>query len=360
MLHKILKPFVNNRPVDVNKIYPEKVKNVLIVKQHNQLGDMLCTLPLIAAIRKKFPIASITLVASKDNYAVMDNPANIYLDRVILFKKSPLNEYNRFFKELKDRKYDIGIVPSTVSFSRTSHLINYLSGAKIRVGVKSADGRFNKSEYLLNLKADFIWDKNKIHQTERNLEIGKLLNCYLNEKEKKEIKLYLNKEEINFAKDFINRTFPNRNKKIIGFHLGAAKIPNRWSLENFLELIVKLYKKINNYVLLTKGPLDKELIIKISSELESRGIEFAITSFNIRIVAAILTLIDLYITNDTGTMHTASFVGTPMIALFGPTNGYEWGPLKENQIYIQSPTKNINDIKPDVVFKKSVELLNKN
>ncbi|MCX7834006.1 MAG: glycosyltransferase family 9 protein [Ignavibacteria bacterium] len=357
MLHKILKPFVNKNPIEVKKINPEKVKNILIVKQHNQLGDMLCTLPLIAAVRKKFYKAHITLVASKDNYEIMDSSANKYLNRVILFKKSPLNEYNRFFRELKDRKYDIGIVPSTVSFSRTSHLINFLSGAKIRVGVKSADGRYNKSEYLLNVKSDFVWDKYKLHQTERNLEIANLLNCRLNEKEKNDVRLFLDKEEITFAKEFIKINFPNYNNKIIGYHIGAAKIKNRWDLSNFAELIIKLYKKFNNYVLLTKGPLDRELTTNLTTLLKEQGIKTVITNYNIRKVAAILSEIDLYITNDTGTMHTASYVGTPLIALFGPTNGYEWGPLKKNQIYIQSPTSNINDIKPDLVYKKSIELL---
>lgn len=359
MLHKILKPFVNQKLIDAKKINPEKVKNILIVKQHNQLGDMLCSLPLIAAVRKNFYNAHITLVASKDNYEIMQSPANKYLDRVILFKKSPISEYNRFFKELKDRKYEIGIVPSTVSFSRTSHLINYLSGAKIRVGVKSADGRYNKSEYLLNIKSDFIWNKFKLHQTERNLEIAKLLGCSLNEKEKENIKIYLSKEETSFAKEFIQKNFSDKTKKIIGFHLGAAKIKNRWDLNNFYELIIKLHKKYNNYVLLTKGPMDKELTTNINSKLKEIGIETVVTSFNIRLVAAILSQINLYITNDTGTMHTASYVGTPIIALFGPTNGYEWGPLKQNQIYIQSPTQNINDIKPELVYKKTIELLNR-
>lgn len=358
MLHKIIKPFVDKKLFDTNKINPEKVKNILIVKQHNQLGDMLCTLPLFAAIRKKFLNAHITLVASRDNFAIMNSPANIYINRVILFKKSPISEYNRFFKKLRDRKYDIGIVPSTVSFSRTSHLINYLSGAKIRVGVRSADGRFNKSEYLLNLKNDFYWDSNKLHQVDRNLELGKLLNCYLSDEEKKQIKLQLSTEELNFAKEFIKEKFPEKDKKIIGFHIGAAKVKNRWSLDNYLKLILKLYKKFNNYILLTKGPLEKELVTKLISELKEKEIDSVITSFNIRLNTAILSQINLFITNDTGVMHTASYVGTPIIALFGPTYGYEWGPLKENQIYIQSPTEDINDINPEIVFKKSIELLN--
>jgi len=58
----------SEKPVDTESISPDEVKNILIVRQHNQLGDMLCSVPLFAAIRKKFPKAHITLVASPINY----------------------------------------------------------------------------------------------------------------------------------------------------------------------------------------------------------------------------------------------------------------------------------------------------
>jgi heptosyltransferase-2 len=74
---------------------------------------------------------------------------------------------------------------------------------------------------------------------------------------------------------------------------------------------------------------------------------------SIRRVGAVILKTDLYITNDTGTMHVAAFVNANVIGLFGPTNGFEWGPLNENGTYIQSPTKDINDITVDDVYEKA-------
>ena len=48
---------------------------------------------------------------------------------------------------------------------------------------------------------------------------------------------------------------------------------------------------------------------------------------------------DLYITNDTGTMHVAGGVNANIVSLFGPTHGYEWAPKGDNKVYIQSPGK---------------------
>jgi ADP-heptose:LPS heptosyltransferase len=117
----------SEKPVNISDIEPSKVKNILIVRQHNQLGDMLCSVPLFAAIRKRFPDAHITLVASPINYEILFSDINPFIDKVITYRKSPFKNLIEFYKELKNHDYQIGIVPSTVSISRTSHFINFFS-----------------------------------------------------------------------------------------------------------------------------------------------------------------------------------------------------------------------------------------
>jgi len=133
----------------------EKVKNILVIRQHNQIGDMLCSLTLYAALKKKYPDSSITLVAAKTNYEIPFIEINPYLDRVIIFDKQNSGTLLKFLHKLRESKYQIGFVPSTIKVSRTSHIINFLSGAKVRVGVKSIDGAINPSHKLLNVKSNF-------------------------------------------------------------------------------------------------------------------------------------------------------------------------------------------------------------
>lgn len=362
MLKYIFKIFGrSDSPVDVTKINPKEVKNLLIVRQHNQLGDMLCSVPLFAAIRKRFPDAHITLVASPINYEILFSDINPYIDKVITYRKAPFKNLIEFYKELKNHDYQIGIVPSTVSISRTSHFINYFSGAKIRVGVKSIDDKINSVEYLLNVKSDFNWDTKKLHQTERNLDVGRQINCDLTEAEKNEVMILLSEEEIKFAGDFINNHFPDRSKLIISFHPGAGKVPNRWDKENFIELMKMLNDKYNCYFLITSGMIDKEITDEVSSQLAEHKINCVILENTpIRKVGAVIKETDLYITNDTGTLHVAGGVDANVISLFGPTHGYEWAPAGENKIFIQSPTDNINDISVSEVFETACRLIEKN
>lgn len=359
MLKYLFKIFGRSeKPVDTGSISPEEVKNILIVRQHNQLGDMLCSVPLFAAIRKRFPKAHITLVASPINYEILFSDINPYIDKVITYRKAPFKNLMDFYRELKNHDYQIGIVPSTVSISRTSHFINFFSGAKIRVGVKSIDKKINSVEYLLNVKSDFGWDSRKLHQTERNLDVGRQIGCDLTDQEKKNVRIVLSKEEIEFAKSFTEKNFPDKSKIIISLHPGAGKIPNRWNKDNFTELIKKLYEKYGCYFLITSGIIDKEITDEVRDQLTVLGINCTVLENTpIRKVGAVIRLTDLYITNDTGTLHVAGGVDANIVSLFGPTHGYEWAPVGENKIFIQSPTDNINDITVEEVFKKSCGLI---
>jgi len=351
MLKFLLKVFGKAGNEEAAGINPEEVKNILIVRQHNQLGDMLCSVPLFAAIRKKFPSAHITLVASPINYEILFSDINPYIDKVITYRKAPLKNLIEFYKELKYHDYQIGIVPSTVSISRTSHLINFFSGAKIRVGVRSIDNKFNTMEYLLNVKSDFKWDEKRLSQIERNLDVGRQIGADLTEEEKNDVKIHLSKEEETFADEFIKRNFPDKERMILSFHPGAGKIANRWDKDNFIELIKKLHKKNGCYILLTSGVIDKQITDSVAAGLKKENIDFVILeNTGIRKVGAVIKRTDLYITNDTGTLHVAGGVDANVISLFGATHGYEWAPSGKNKVCIQSPTKNINDIKVDEVY----------
>jgi len=357
VLNYILKPLLRKSPYEPKSIPEKEIENILIVKQHNQLGDMLCTLPLFAAVRNKFRNANITLVASKDNYEILNSEAGNYFDRLLLYDKSTPKSLAKFFRILRNRKYEIGIVPSTVSFSHTSHLINFLSGAKTRVGVKSADGRFNKYEHLLNIKGDFKWDERNLHQIRRNLEIGELIGCNLSDEEFQKIELSLTKEEVRFADEFVKNNF-QRGKPIIGFHPGAGKVPNRWSVEKFSDVIAKLYSEKGVNILITSGPMDTEVVKILKKSLTEKNIKFIIAgNIPLRYDSAVTSKLDLYITNDTGPMHIANYLHIPVLALFGPTKGYEWGPVFEHQKFIQSDSENINDISAETVYNTAISIL---
>ncbi|MDR3668957.1 MAG: glycosyltransferase family 9 protein [Ignavibacteriaceae bacterium] len=318
---------------------------------------MLCSLPLYKALKKKYPSASVTLVASITNYPVPFKIINPFIDNVIFYDKSSLKTIFNFYRKLRQKKYLLGIVPSTVKVSTTSHIINFFSGAKVRVGVKRIDGVKNPAYSLLNKSEDFNWTKNKVHQTVRNLQIAKLAGCELLEDEVK-CGLRIMQGDFEFADNYIKKKFPSDNKYIIGFHPGAGKTANTWSTENFINLIETIYKRYSNYILITCGEIDKNVINRIDKELSRRGIKFVLAdNLSILNLAAVLEKINLYITNDTGPMHIAAATSVNQISLMLPANEYEWAPVGKNKYNIVSEPGDINSIKMEEVLKLVYKIL---
>lgn len=336
-----------------------EVNNILVFENHNHVGDILCSLSLFSSLRKKFPQAHITLVAVPTSYQIPFFEINPYLDEVLIFDKSSLRKLFFFIKKLRGRSYSFGIIPSTKAISRTLHLLNIIPRVKLRVGVKSIDGKRNPWQILLNVKKDFVW-KDK-HQLERNLEVAKQIGCELTNEEMQAIKFEFTREDFQFAQNYLKDKFGIERRKVIAIHPGAGKNANVWPSEKFIDLISQLYAKHNNYFLVTKGLIDETIVGVISEALKQKNIEHEIL-FNcpVKKLGAVLSKVDLFITNDTGTMHIGGFSDARMISLFGPTNPLEWAPKGKNKFYINSKSGRIEDIQVNDVLEVANKILDEN
>jgi len=342
------------RKKDIRNVTLDNVTNILIVRQHNQLGDMLCAVPVFRALRQRFPDAHITLVASPVNYQVVLN--NPYLDELINYDKvnyfkSPRGFW-KFYKKLQEREYDLAIVPATVSVSVTSDAIAYLSGARIRIGANSIDGKKNPSGFLFNVRVDLDWRNQSLkHQTERNLDIVRPFGI---DTDDLSLVIGLTDDEKRFADEFIEKNIGDKIT-VIGFHPGAGKESNRWSAERFAELADKLARKFNALILVTQGPMDDNPVGAMTQKLSYQYV--VLKRESIREVAAVIDKLSLFVTNDTGIMHVAAAMKTPVLSLFGPTDPLQWAPLGKRNRYILGKDGNINSITVDKVFRIAVDMI---
>ena len=83
--------------MNLSQDFISNVKNILVVGKNNQVGDMICSLPLYFALKKKFTEAQITLVAAKTNYPIPLKDINPHLDNILVYDKSPLKTVFKFY-----------------------------------------------------------------------------------------------------------------------------------------------------------------------------------------------------------------------------------------------------------------------
>lgn len=333
----IFSNFINTffrRLFEVKECYSLEIgapKKFLIVRQHNQLGDLLAGVSLFRAIKETYPNCHVTLVLSPINYPGLVK--NKFIDRLFIFNKKKLyNPYYswKFWKLLKE-EYDVVIVPVVVSISFTSNLIAGFANAKIKIGAKKLDGKINKSAYFFHKRVVLDW---RMHPdsnvSERSLDIvrpfGITTNNYLSE-------ISFDEDDITSAKEFLMEIKYRPGHPLIGLHVGAGKDSNRWSLIKYVTLMKRLHDDYKAEFYLTGSRSDKEEITYVLKNYD-RKVHIFINR-TIPEVAALISQSDLFITNDTGIMHVAGSTKTPQVSIFGPTNPYCWAPIGSNKLFVR-------------------------
>jgi len=348
----LLKLFFKVKQIKITEL--PKLTNILIIRQHNQFGDLLVSNSLFLAIKEKYPKSKITVIVSPQNKIALTKNPNV--DLVFNFDKKKLFNIC-YFKSLVSvlrNKYDLCIVPATVSLSTTSSVLCRLSDSKIKLGVGSLDGKINKFVFLYNISVDLDTGQNpNQHIADFIQEIIKPVGIST-----KNLlpAIAFDKEDLSSAEKFIADNFSTENDFLIGLHPGAGKPPNRWPEKNFIELINKLNDKYKSSFYLTGTTADN---LQLEAILSNSKVKLGLfKDKSISELAALISLSNLFITNDTGVMHVAGSTKTPQISLFGPTNPNNWAPLGEEKYYCKN-SELINDIGVEEVFNLCIKILDK-
>jgi len=322
-----------------------EVKKILIIRQHNQFGDLLASVSLFRAVKEKYPNAHTSLIASPDNYFAVDK--NEFINSLFVFDNKKI--WNPFYlikllHKLKSN-YDLAIVPATVAISKTSCILAAFSDAKIKIGPASLNEEENELSFLFNYPIRLNWKRcPDAHVSDFILDVVRPLG--INTKNFAS-SISFDDSDLRNAEDFLKLVKNNHDDYVIGFHVGAGKPQNRWPLEKYIYLIDLLKKIFPISIYFTGSSADKEEINYIKKNLNHNASYFI--DKPIPQLAALISISNLFITNDTGVMHVAGAVSTPQISIFGPTNPFNWAPLGDKKYYVRQ-SELVGDVTVEEVF----------
>lgn len=117
-------------------------------------------------------------------------------------------------------------------------------------------------------------------------------------------------------------------RPLIGLHASGGRPVKQWHLDRFAQVAARLAREQDATIVLTGATEDRPLVDHVKAGLPSgvRTLD-ACGSLELPVLAGLLEQLTLFITGDTGPMHLAAAVGTPVVALFGPSGPRRYGPL---------------------------------
>jgi ADP-heptose:LPS heptosyltransferase len=122
------------------------------------------------------------------------------------------------------------------------------------------------------------------------------------------------------------RLLPASRGPIVGVHVGGGRAIKQWEPDRFADVARRLIAASNATIVLTGSTGDRPLVDVVTRALPGDHVIDAAGDLDLLTVAAVLERVDLLITGDTGPMHLAVAVGTPVVAVFGPSEPARYAP----------------------------------
>jgi ADP-heptose:LPS heptosyltransferase len=289
-------------------------------------GDAVCYLPFLKAVRQHFPQSRIVCV-------VVSPPARTVLEAgvdnvtVMVFNRSGQQRGWRalldFLRRIRQFKFDV-VVSGAHPDSPRIPLVAALSGAKTRIGARN-----ERLSFLYNRPLDIRTDS---HAYERFRSLLTGLGVHLSPDQ------YLpavqpSRTGREGAAKLWTEAGLDKFSVIIGLASGAdtnSRGPwkpylKRWKPERYAELARWISEELGGQAVMFGGAEERALAEQIATTAGVPIVDFC-GKAGIQELAGLLEMCTALVTNDTGVMHMAAAVGTPVVTLFGPTSPLGFAP----------------------------------
>lgn len=299
----------------------------ILVRVPNWIGDAVLCLPALRALREALPRAQIVLLARpwvRDIFASSE-------------PSCPLIRYDaqgphrgifgrwRLASELRPERFDAAILFQNAF---DAALLATLAGIPIRAGY----ARHGRRILLTHPVAVPLKGEIPPHESHYYLELLRRLGLIEGYCEAQEISL-AQPERTTEARQQLEQRIAatagsiRNGQPLVGLSPGATfGTAKRWTAERFAELASRLHHELGATCIFFGSPQESEL----AESLLARAGKGAVSLTGKTSLAEFLQLVpgcDLYVTNDTGTMHVAAALGVRTLAIFGPTDEQATRPL---------------------------------
>jgi heptosyltransferase-2 len=296
----------------------------ILVRGTNWIGDAVMSIPALRELRRIFPDARITLHTRSWAQGIFQNAD--FIDEILTFETetSKIKTVLEQSRVLRENKFDLAVLfPNSLE----SALIARLALVPKRFGY-AKDGR----SFLLSDSIEIpVW-KNQKHEVFYYLNLAaEIEKSYFGTQTALEseprLDLTVSDERKIAARKILEENGVDLSKKIIALGVGSTNSrAKRWQAASYAKLNDKLQSDLGANVVLVGAKDESDVSLEVF-EKSARKPVILTGKTNLAEAVAVLSVIDLLVSNDMGLAHVAPAVGTKTIVIFGPTNEKTTQPL---------------------------------
>lgn len=327
----------------MKKRHPHK-KNVLLVNI-TRLGDMLQATPTIAGMKMENPDCKVTVLVEKQFESVCHVIPNIdevvsldlaFTCRSIAREQEGIVDAFEYITEMVDKlkgeNFDYCLNMSSSAY--TALLLNLIGIQNNGGWTSDAEGyRVIESEWA-RLFATSVFHQNRQYNS---LNLVDVFRCSADiEEHPQQLLINIEPGAKEFCEGLLAEAKFTNTGPLIAVQAGASQGKRQWDPRKFVELINILVNKHNARVVLTGAKKEAAIIDPIVAGCNSPNVLSVCGKTSVPQLAAMLKLSDILITGDTGPMHMAVAVETPVVSMFlASAFGFETGPYSKDNLVLQ-------------------------
>ncbi len=319
--------------------------NILII-DFGQLGDVVLSLPALRAARKRFPNSKLTVAVGKPGAEIVElaevADTVLAVDRVALRDGAKVMSLVRLYKLVKQvRRANYDFVIDLHSLSETN-LLGFLSGAPKRLYSRRPPRSW---DFLANFepRPPVEDDHRKRHLIDRYLDV--LLPLGVKDAER-EPRIASRSRDNAFVASLLKKVKADAGLPLVGLFPGAGHPTRRWPIEKFAELADFLIRNDGVRVVLFLGP-EEAALAKDLRKLFPAG-TIILDKLTIPQLAAASARMSVFVSNDTGPMHIAAAVGTPVVVMLHQRAPRSYLPIGDKHKFVTNAA--IADISVEDVY----------
>lgn len=284
-----------------------------------QLGDLLCAVPALRALRRHLPKASITLIGLPWA-AAFAGRFGAYVDDFIAFPGFPgmperpadVAALPGFLSQAQDRHFDLAI-----QLHGSGGLTNPLVCA---LGAREAAGFFVPGAFKPEAGRFIPWPDH-LSEVRRLLALMKALGAPADD----DAMEFPMSGEDRRAFAPLQAELALRRGRYVCVHAGARDPRRRWPAEHFAALADELHDR-GFRVVLTGSAFEADVVRGLARAMRRPAIDVAWRDLPLGALAALLEGSRLLVTNDTGMSHLAAGLAVPSVVIFSATDPARWAP----------------------------------